>query len=442
MRIHKLEISNILGIKELSFELGKFVEISGKNGLGKTSVIEAIKGALKSGNDASLLKNGAEKGEVVLILDENITIQKTVTESNTKVDFINSDGKKEKAPQKHIDKLFDMLSVNPIQFIFSDRKSRTKIMLEALNLQISKDKFIDILGYQKASVIDVDRNALDVIDGIYQEIFRERTDLNRDAKEKKNSISQLEEAIVEFDFSPENLTEQITNLEAKKDKWSAKKESILSNIHEDSNKKINFSKNKFDEKMNEFRTEDEKKWENLRSIFEQEKEIIRQEKQLEIEALTTQFETSMQPLMEELTHLRSNMKNVGAAQKTKELINQYQKETDFLIKKSQECSEQLDALNSLKLELLETLPIKGLEVREGEIYKDEVIFDRLNTAEQTKIAVEVAKLRAGELGIVCVDGIERLDSDKYEIFKKEMINSGLQTIVTRVSDSELTLKNY
>jgi DNA repair exonuclease SbcCD ATPase subunit len=70
MHISKVKITNILGIDELEFQPGQFNAFTGGNGSGKTSALEAIKAALKGGHDATLLRNGADKGEVVLVLDD------------------------------------------------------------------------------------------------------------------------------------------------------------------------------------------------------------------------------------------------------------------------------------------------------------------------------------------------------------------------------------
>mgnify|MGYP001493802624 CR=1 FL=1 len=75
-----------------------------------------------------------------------------------------------------------------------------------------------------------------------------------------------------------------------------------------------------------------------------------------------------------------------------------------------------------------------LEVRDGEIFRNDVPFDRLNTAQQVEVAVEVAKLRAADLGVICVDRIECLDSASLEAFRKSALESGLQLFVTRVAD--------
>ena len=78
-KIAKIRINNILGIDELEFDAGQFNQISGPNGTGKTSVLEAIKATLRGGHDATLLRTGAEKGETVLVLDDGTEIAKRVT---------------------------------------------------------------------------------------------------------------------------------------------------------------------------------------------------------------------------------------------------------------------------------------------------------------------------------------------------------------------------
>ena len=82
----------------------------------------------------------------------------------------------------------------------------------------------------------------------------------------------------------------------------------------------------------------------------------------------------------------------------------------------------------------------GLEVKGGDIFRDGVQFDRLNTAQKVDIAIQVAALRAKGLGVVCVDGLECLDPETWEAFKVAAVESGLQLFVTRVTDGPLTVE--
>jgi chromosome segregation ATPase len=121
---------------------------------------------------------------------------------------------------------------------------------------------------------------------------------------------------------------------------------------------------------------------------------------------------------------------------TRETIRQMREEAEGLQRDATGQTAAIDKLDAYKSELLANLPIPGLEVRDGAILRNEIPFDRLNTAQQVEIAVEIAKLRAGKLAVACVDGIELLDAGHYETFRQQAIESGLQLFVTRVSDGE------
>jgi ABC-type branched-subunit amino acid transport system substrate-binding protein len=79
-------------------------------------------------------------------------------------------------------------------------------------------------------------------------------------------------------------------------------------------------------------------------------------------------------------------------------------------------------------------------VQDGEVFRNGIPFDRLNTAQQIEIAVEVAKLRAGRLGVICVDGMEALDPERYGEFSRQVIASGLQVFVTRATEGPFEVR--
>ncbi len=50
MKISKIKIKNLFGISEISLD-GKSIEVSGKNGVGKTSILDSIRYALQNNSD-------------------------------------------------------------------------------------------------------------------------------------------------------------------------------------------------------------------------------------------------------------------------------------------------------------------------------------------------------------------------------------------------------
>ena len=79
MKIAKVFIQNILGIKELSFNPGTITVISGKNGSGKSSALRSMTLPLEKGHDASVLRKGAKEGIVRFEMDTGAVLLVTVT---------------------------------------------------------------------------------------------------------------------------------------------------------------------------------------------------------------------------------------------------------------------------------------------------------------------------------------------------------------------------
>lgn len=136
----------------------------------------------------------------------------------------------------------------------------------------------------------------------------------------------------------------------------------------------------------------------------------------------------------------ANRDAAAKRQSSLKIIEQMAGELADLQKDAERQSESLTAIDAYKMERLSNLPIPGLTVVDGEIQRDGVPFDRLNTAQQVEVAVEVAKLRAGALGIICVDGLELLDSKTFDAFRERALESGLQLFVSRVSDGQFGIE--
>lgn len=220
MKVNKLKISNILGLDELEIKPGNIVTISGQNGAGKTSVLEAIKAALQGGNDATLLRKGAKEGEIVLELDSGMTIKKTVKDKSTTT-VTDSTGQKVKQPQSELDRLRDLLSVNPIKFLTSAPDDRARVLLETLKIEVDEEE-LGIDGYSKMVLkesginYNVIKDGLERLDKEYQTLYNERTVINRGIRDNSQTVEQLNKSIEQFDVIPGIIEGQIQDLEIKR----------------------------------------------------------------------------------------------------------------------------------------------------------------------------------------------------------------------------------
>lgn len=153
----------------------------------------------------------------------------------------------------------------------------------------------------------------------------------------------------------------------------------------------------------------------------------------------TQHRDSTQAIRDNLSAIQAAQRAAAKHEATRQTIATMNEDAARLQAEADAQTAAIEGLDAYKSELLANLPIKGLTVEDGEIFRGGVQFDRLNTAQQVEIAVEIAKLRAGELGVICCDGLELLDSERYAEFQKQTIASGMQMFITRVSDDAFTI---
>lgn len=461
MHISQIKINSILGIKSLEFEAGQFTEVSGKNGQGKTSVLEAIKSVIQpSGHDATLLRTGEEKGEVVLVLDDGMQLSKRVTENSSPLDVRDADGAKVSKPAEVIKRLSDALSVNPVEFLHVSKKDRVKVLLETMPINLDVEKLAKLARIKVTAQEGL--HALGVIELTRKQVYDDRTGTNRAVKEKDATINQLRLAMPDVPGdavgNEDELRAQVEAATAAKDAELERIRGKLDGIRLDNQSKINSIKTATQAQIDEIRTETQRLIDEIKTAAQGQVDAINAKSGTDIAAietaerdieqkasqqreLTSQRHTdAVAPLNQTLESIKTNRSAHAKREQALDTIAKMEKELDDLTLDAANQTKSLEDIDQYKSDLLQSLPIPGLEVKDGEIFRHGVQFDRLNTAQQVGIAVEIAKLRAGELNVVCVDGLELLDSAAFEAFKEQVLGSGLQLIVSRVSDEEFQVK--
>lgn len=460
MKISHIRITNVLGIDSLEFSPEGFTSIEGQNGQGKTSVLEAIKSATGVGHDATLLRKGAEKGEVVLVLDDGTEIQERITASRTTRDVI-KDGKKLTKPSDTIKALTDALSVNPVEFLTARKQDRVQVLLESMPIDLDLAYLAEISGVE-LNLATKPTNPLQTIEFVRKQVFDERTSTNRAVKEKDATINQLNTALPDapggVEGDEDSLREQLEHLEL---------------AHQAEVTRI-------DTKLAGLKTEAENKRETVRAKARADIERVKDEADAEIEAIRARVALSVQtintegaaevdkinaelddfsgkanrvrtahaektqqavaPIKQAISMIAANRDLAAKRKATLDTIAKMEEELEDLRHDVDVQSTALVNINSYKEQLLASLPISGLEVKDGEIYRDSVPFDRLNTAQQVEIAVKIAELRAGDLKLVCLDGCELLDSAKLEALEAQTQAAGLQVFITKVNDGDFSVK--
>ena len=71
MRLQHVTITDMAGFAGVhEFDLPAICLISGKNGRGKSSLLDCLRYCFDSGHDEDMIHSGAECGEIIVLLDD------------------------------------------------------------------------------------------------------------------------------------------------------------------------------------------------------------------------------------------------------------------------------------------------------------------------------------------------------------------------------------
>lgn len=426
MRVQRLRISQVLGIDELEIEPGNVTVAEGANGAGKSSLIEALRSVVHGGHDATLVRHGADAGEVVLLLDDGTEIRKRITQAGSTLSVKDAEGKQVRAPQGYVNRLADALSFDPAAFLRADDKRRAELFLEALPIELDESALLEAVG----GVVEVPQSQLrghpfDVLGAIHKRVYDERTGINRAGKEKRATVEQLSQSLPE----KAGVANESAPLEEQKAKLVDQWEARVSSVEKER-----------DASLEALREETQRRIDEIRIEAEQEAEKIRQGAAERVAALNAEAGPAIEEVTAAIAAAREREKAAVAAENTRQVVEKMKAEVEALAEQSRALTAALGRLDALKLDLAKQIPMKGVEVRDGQIYKDDIPWPRMNRAEQVKLAIRLAQLRAGDLKLVCVDELECLDDRTFEAFRKNAARTDLQFVVTRVRDGEPGLR--
>ena len=416
MKVQKIRIENILGLETLEFEPGRVTIVSGRNGVGKSSVLESLKYALTGGSDATIKRKGADKGEVVIVLDEA-----TVTRDTEKAAVVSVTGVGPiRRPAEFLKSRIDSLSFNPVQFLLAPKDKRTEWFLEMVPVEVGDDE-LRAAGVE--TLPPPARNGLDRIAAATKLVYDARTGVNRALKEKRAAVAQLAEGLGEV------ADVDLAALRAEKDRLSSALAADLSGV-----------KDRAAGLLTKLREDAQARIDEIKATLATEERLVQEELVRETERLRRIAQPEIEQAAAALAVAEAQAKAAAQMAKTRELVARMTTEAAALEEESARRSATLDNLDALKHRALDRLPIQGVEIADGEILVNGIPFDRVNTAARVQFVLNVAMLRKGTLPLVLLDGLECLDPETFEAFVKAASQLDAQFICTRVTEGPLEVR--
>ena len=363
--------------------------IGGRNGQGKTSILDSIAWAL--GGNKYKPSQPHREGSVLppnlqISLSNGLEIKRDGKNSDLKV--IDPSG--QKAGQKLLDSFVEEFALNLPKFMESSNADKARTLLQIIGVG---DKLAE---FEKKE----------------QELYNERLVIGRVADQKKKFAAEMtyfQEAPKELISVSELIQEQ---------------QAILAKNAE--NERLRGQRDSLKQSQAQLDSE-------IARLIEEKAKVDQQLEIVEKDALDLHDEST-----EQLEYSISNTEEIN--RKVRANLDKDKAEQDAQIEKEKydNLSAQIDRIRLDKNQLLEDadLPLPGLSVAEGELLYKGQRWDNMSGAEQLKVSTAIVRKLNPECGFILIDKLEQMDLDTLKEFGQWLEQEQLQAIATRVSTGD------
>ena len=397
VKITRLELENVKRIKAIELEPNEngLTVIGGKNGEGKTSVLDAIAWAL--GGEKRRPTNAQREGSVLppeirVVLNNGLIVERKGKNSTLSV----TDPTGKKAGQALLDSFVEQFALDIPKFLNQSDKEKANTLL----------KVIGIGG------------ELEALDAKEKELYTRRTIANRILKDK----AAYAQSLPEYAGTPEEYIDPAELI--------ARQQEILSENAENARKRMEAQKLQMEyERLHREREDLYERYIDMSKTLDEKKkrlDEIWQEANALIDEPTDELEEQLASFTEINRKVRANKDK----RKAEEELLTAQNESDTL-------TSDLNSVREERINLLKNadLPLENLTVEEGILLYKGKAWDCMSASEQLVVATAIVRKLKPQCGFVLLDKLEQLDRDTLKSFGEWLKGEELQVIATRVSAS-------
>lgn len=400
MKIVKLTSQNVMRLNAVEITpKGDMVIIGGKNGAGKSSVLESIMLAM-GGRKAKIkepLKKGAKKGKVELELDgTGLIVTRTFTPGGGGTLTVKSkEGAMFQSPQAMLDKISGALTFDPLAWVGMDDAKQMSVLKELTGLDLSAE------------------------DKARQEVYDARTEANRKLKmlQAQHDALKDHESVPDEEVKVADLMETLDKMRFSNQQFQVKKDLV--------------------ERLDAHIVGRSKEIEKMESALMAAKKDLAKIADDRIGAIKD---------LEDLSPV--NTAEIEAQIKSSDEINRKIRERNEKLTLAGRLekgrtiiagmTDKLDQIDKLKQEKLSSskMPIEGLSFDEAGIYYRGVPFTQASSAEQLRVSVAMGIAMNPELKVLLIRDGSLLDEDSLKMVSEMAFDSGAQVWLERVSTGE------
>lgn len=405
LRVLNLQADNYKRLRAVEITpSGDLVQITGRNGQGKTSVLDALWAAL-SGGDVSRqtpkpIREGASTAQVRVDLGEYVVTRRWTKDGPGTLTVEAAAGGVLRSPQAVLDALLGRFAFDPLAFTQQSGKEQVATLIAALG---------DSLGFDPAE-LDEERAAL----------YADRTDANREVKRAEERVRSLGDPADDLPDEPVSVSALLAELAEIDEEHAARNAAIdqlsyLARRHRDANERVKAAEAA------------------LNSAREEEATVARERigQQQRIDAMPV--ERDRKPILDRLEQAEEINEEVRLAARIREADAQAQAAVaaaNALDRRIREIDERKAAGLAAA-----SFPVEGLSFDDGGVTYRGVPFSQASTSEQLRVSVGIAMAMNPRLRVLRIDRAEALDSDGLRLIADMAGEQGYQVWLSRVDES-------
>ncbi len=411
MRIVKLTAENFKRLVAVEIEPdGSTIVITGKNGAGKSSVLDTITAAFcgKKAIPPKPIRDGQDHAEITLETEDFIIKRTFTAAGGGTLTVTNREDMKAASPQAFLDKIVGAIAFDPMSFVNDmDARQQKETLLTLVGLDLSgyDEKIAECK--QKRSVINAQKQSTDV--------DLARITVTPDLPAEEVDMAALSEKLA---------SQQVLNtaLQAKKDAKVEKEAQLVVRQADQRTAKQELTR--------------------LQEQVKQAKEIIATRTTM-IDGLTAEIADIAKELSEtEPVDLATITQEIATANETNVNIraNLQAKELQSKIKGFRTTYKSLgDEMKEIEADKATVLseadmPVKGLSVDESGVVFESIPLSQVNSAKQLEVGVAVSMALNPKLRVIRMNGND-LDADSLAIISKLVEDNDYQAWIERVDDT-------